>query len=221
MSEAQLFRLGAEVRCSDGDCGKIKSLVIDPGDDAVTHLVVEPAHRQGPGRLVPLRLVDTAVALTPRSDVRLRCTVAEFRKLDPAEATQLFPNDGEDYEVRRREPPVSWPYYAPQGAMAGEVTRVVTVDAVPDQLPGEDEVTRGQQVHATDGDAGHVQGILVDGGSGCVTSVLLREGHLMGRRSVLIPRSAVAEVGADGFHLRMSREQVQNLPPADIGHPVG
>jgi hypothetical protein len=49
-----------------------------------------------------------------------------------------------------------------------------------------------------------------------VTSVLLREGHLLRRRTVLIPRSAVAEVGADGFHLRITTQQVQDLPPADI-----
>jgi hypothetical protein len=38
---------------------------------------------------------------------------------------------------------------------------------------------------------------------------------------VLIPRPAVADVGADGFHLHITKEQVHNLPPADIGHPVG
>jgi len=95
----------------------------------------------------------------------------------------------------------------------------VTVDTVPDQLPGEDEVSRGEHVHAKDGDIGHVQGIVVDAASGRVTSVLLREGHLLGRRTVLIPRSAVAEVGADGFHLNITREQVQVLPHADVEHP--
>ena len=59
MPQAQLFRLEAEVRCADGDCGKLRTLVIRRGDDAVTHLVVEPAHREGLGRIVPLGLVDT------------------------------------------------------------------------------------------------------------------------------------------------------------------
>ena len=40
MSESQLFRLGAGVRCADGECGELKSLVVRPGDDVVTHLVV-------------------------------------------------------------------------------------------------------------------------------------------------------------------------------------
>ena len=96
MPQAQLFRLEAEVRCADGDCGKLMTLVINRGDDAVTHLVVEPAHREGPARIVPLGLVDTGGADTAQGEVRLRCTRAEFEQLDPAEAT-FFPGD-EDYE---------------------------------------------------------------------------------------------------------------------------
>jgi hypothetical protein len=95
------------------------------------------------------------------------------------------------------------------------------VDIVPDQLPGEDEVSRGEHVHATDGDIGHVQGIIVDTGSGRVTSLLLRTGHLLGRKMVLIPRSAVAEVGTYGFQLNIARDQVHKLPSADIDHQVG
>lgn len=229
MTQAQLYRLGADVHCADGDCGKLMTLVIDRGDDAVTHLVVEPAHRKGQGKLVPLRLVDTTTADTAKGEVRLRCTMAEFGQLDPAEATYFFPGD-ENYELYR-EGVVLWPYYAPPAALLsgapggpgdpGQGGNAVVVDTVPDQLPGEDEVSRGEHVHAKDGDVGHIQGIIVDTDSGRVTSLLLREGHLLGRRTVLIPRSAVAEVGADGFHLQITREQVHNLPHADIGHSAG
>jgi hypothetical protein len=237
MPQAQLFRLEAEVRCADGDCGKLRTLVIRRGDDAVTHLVVEPAHREGPSKIVPLGLVDASLvntggAGTAKDEVRLRCTTAEFERLDSAEAT-YFPGD-EDYEntVGSWEPDDLWPYYASASGMVpgapgtpgglGKIPEPVTVDAVPDELPGEDEVFRGDHVHATDGDIGHVLGFVVEAGSGRVTSVLLREGHLLGRRTVLIPRSAVAEVGADGFRLNITREQVRHLPPADDEHlPAG
>jgi len=221
MPQAELFRLGAEVRCADGDCGRLSRLVISPGDDAVTHLVVEPAHGEDPGRVVPLGLVDAGGA-----DVRLHCTKAEFQRLDPAE-TIIFPGD-EDFErhTDRWEPDTLWPYYAPPGGLLPgapgtpgdplEVAQPVTVDAVADELPGEDEVSRGEHVHATDGDIGHVLGFVVEPGSGQVTSVLLREGHLFGRRTVLIPRSAVAEVGEDGFRLRITRDQVRHLPAAGV-----
>ena len=125
-----------------------------------------------------------------------------------------------------------WPYYAPPGGMLpgapgtpgvpGTIPEPVTVNAVPDELPGEDEVFRGDHVHTADGDIGHVLGFVVEAGSGRVTSILLREGHLLSRRTVLIPRSAVAEVGADGFRLSITREQVRHLPPADAEHtPAG
>jgi hypothetical protein len=229
MPQAQLFRLEAEVRCTDGDCGKLRTLVIRRRDDAVTHLVVERAHQKGAGMIVPLGLVDEGAGDTAKGEVRLRCTTAEFERLDSAEAT-YFPGD-EDYEntVGRWEPDNLWPYYAPASGMVpgapgapegpGTIPAPVTVDAVPDKLPGEDEVFRGEHVHATDGDIGQVLGFVVEAGSGRVTSVLLREGHLLGRRTVLIPRSAVAEVGADGFRLSITREQVRHLPPADIEHP--
>jgi sporulation protein YlmC with PRC-barrel domain len=215
-----LFRLGAVVRCTDGDCGTIKSLVIDPAADAVTHLLVEPAHRQGLGKLVPRTLVETAPA-SAEAGVRLRCTMAEFGQLDAAESTEFF-SGNKAFEFYGGERMISWPYYAPPGvtdgpgppADFGRVTHVVTVDTVPDQLPGEDEVSPGERVHAKDGDIGHVQGIVADPGTGRVTGLLLREQHLLRRRTVLIPRSAVAEVDADGFHLDLTTQQVRGLPPA-------
>ncbi len=225
MPEALLFRLGVGVRCTDEVCGTLKSLVIEPGADVVTHLVVEPAHWQEAAKLVPFGLVESAPAA---GEVRLRCTLTEFEELDAAETTELLPGT-RDWEIYADEPIASWPYYAPPGVIGdpglppdptvGE--QAVTVDTVPDQLPGADEVSRGERVHATDGDIGHVQGIAVDPGTGRVTSVLLRERHLLGRRTVLIPRSAVAEVGADGFHLHLTTEQVRHLPPAGIDRPAG
>ena len=226
MSETQLFRLGTEVRCADGGCGTLNCLVVSPGDDVVTHLVVEPPHKQHlPGRLVPLALIDSGRSAGESGQIRLHCTMAEFGRLDPAEATYSYPGN-EDYAIGPGDSMASWPTYAPPGVMGGPglppdpgVTQEYTVDSVPDQLPGEEEVTRGQQVHASDGDLGRVQGIAVDPATGRVTFVLLRTGHLWSHKAVLIPRSAVAEVAADGFHLDMTAQQVHDLPPADVDHP--
>ena len=64
--------------CSDGSCGEVRRLIIDPATDKVTHLVIQPGHRREVGRLVPVHLVDTAAG-----EVRLRCTLAQFGQLDP------------------------------------------------------------------------------------------------------------------------------------------
>lgn len=227
MSEMQLFRLGADVRCADGECGELKSLVVRPGDDVVTHLVVEQKHGQVPGRLVPLGLVGTEPSASVSGQIRLRCTMAEYGRLDPAEATYFYPGS-EEYQTRPGGSGASWPYYAPPGVMGAPGLpsepgnpQDFTVDTVPEKLPGEDEVFRGEHVHAKDGDIGHVQGIAVDPATGRVTFLLLRTGRLWSHRAVLVPRSAVAEVGADGFHLDITVQQVRDLPPADTDHPAG
>jgi hypothetical protein len=46
-----------------------------------------------------------------------------------------------------------------------------------------------------------------------MTHVLLREGHLWGRKEVAIPVSAVTGV-QNGIRLNITKQQVENLPPA-------
>ena len=104
MAETTQFTIGADASCTDGVCGKVIRVVVDPVARAVTHLVVEPKHRQGLGRLVPLDLVDATTAT-----VRLRCTVAEFETLAFAEETQFLPGSG-GYAGYGPGQWLSWPY---------------------------------------------------------------------------------------------------------------
>ena len=115
-----------------------------------------------------------------------------------------------------------WPYYDlgagfdPTGGFVN-IPQAITYDTVPlDEV----EVPRGQHVHATDGNIGKVQGLVIDRSSHHVTHVLLQEGHLWGRKEVAIPISAVTDV-EDGIHLNITKQQVQDLPPVDIDHPNG
>ena len=82
------------------------------------------------------------------------------------------------------------------------------------------EIRRGDQVHASDGDIGRVQGLVIDPRNHHVTHVLLQEGHLWGRKEVAIPISAVAST-SDGIRLTITKQEVRDLPPVDIDHPDG
>ncbi len=212
MAETTPFTIGADASCTDGVCGEVTRVVVDPVARAVTHLVVEPAHRHGPGRLVPLDLVDAATG-----EIRLRCSMAEFEKLDPAEETQFLP-DTPGYPGYDPEQVLSSPYYGMGiGIEGGYLPQTVTYDTVPlDEV----EVRRGEHVHATDGHIGRVQGLVIDPGSHHVTHVLLQEGHLWGRKEVAIPISAVTGV-EDGIRLNITKQQVQDLPPVDIDQRNG
>ncbi len=201
--------IGAEASCTDGVCGTVSRVVVDPVARAVTHLVVQPHHRDTPGRLVPIDLVAAT-----GSEVRLRCTTAEFEALDPAEERQ-FVQGTTSYAAYGPEQAVFWPYYAKGGAAGGR-GEFVTSDVVP---LGEMEVRRDDNVHATDGTIGRVEGLVIDPGSHGVTHVLLQEGHLWGRKEVAIPIGAVTGT-ADGIQLNLTKQQVADLPPVDIEHPT-
>ena len=214
MAEATSFTIGASASCTDGVCGKVTRVVVDPVARTITHLVVEPKHWHGPGRLVPLDLIDATTG-----EIRLRCTLAEFEELDPAEETQFLPGIP-GYPGYGPEQVLFMPYYGTgtgMGTGAASVPLTVTYDAVPlDEV----EVRRGEHVHATDGHIGRVQGLVIDPGSRHVTHVLLQEGHLRGRKEVAIPIGAVTGVD-DGIRLNITKQQVQDLPPVDIHHPGG
>ncbi len=217
MAEATQFTIGTEVRCSDGICGEVSRVVVNPVANAVTHLVVEPKHGREPSRLVPLDLLDATAG-----EVRLRCTTAEFGKLDPAEETEFLPGT-DAYAGYGAGQVLASPYYglgygvgSGGVGLGGEsIAQTVTYDKVP---LGEVEVRRGQHVHATDGTIGRVQGLIMDPSDHHVTHVLLQEGHLWGRKEVAIPISAVTGVD-DGIQLSIAKQQVQDLPPVDINHP--
>ena len=183
------------------------SLIRSPA--ALTHLVVEPEHRSGLGRLVPLALVEAE-----GTAVRLRCTSEQLRALPLAEETDFLPG-GSGYEDYAAHEAFYWPYFGLEGGGSSLVTNasgVVTRDALP---PGEVGVRRGERVHATDGEIGKVEGLVVDPSQGLVTHVLLQEGHLWGRKQVAIPISAVTGM-EDGIRVQMSKREIESLSPVAV-----
>jgi hypothetical protein len=215
------YSIGSEVTCNDGICGELSRVVVDPVARVLTHLVVEPKHRQGQGRLVRIDLVDATAA-----GIQLRCTRAEFDALEDAEETRFLPDvtgqmgygAGETY---------SWPYYGLGGGagvgmgglgIGGGGLADAPQFTISDRVPkGEVEVRRGEPVHATDGSIGRVQGLVIDSQDHHVTHVLLEEGHLWGKKSITIPIGAVEGVTADGVRLGLTKDEVRDLPAVDFG----
>jgi hypothetical protein len=83
---------------------------------------------------------------------------------------------------------------------------------------GEIEVCRGEHVHASDGDIGRIEGLVIDPADHRVTHVLLEQGHLWGKREIAIPIGAVAGVTVDGVTLKLTKAEVRDLPPVDLVH---
>ena len=219
------YTIGAEVRCSDGVCGKIDRVVVDPVERTLTHLVVDPG--SGTRRLVPVSLVDQT-GQGSGSDagvVRLRCGTTGFDELEPAEETEFLPSGGADQYGYGADQMMVWPYYGlgagGAGAVAAGVPGILPVGGAPrertyDRVPsGEVQVRRGERVEATDGEIGRVQGLVVDPADHGVTHVLLQEGHLWGKKTVAIPIRFVSYVGGD-VRVELSKKELGDLPPVDV-----
>lgn len=194
MAEASEFTVGAKATCSDGSCGEVSRLIIDPAAGTVTHLVVTPEHHREAGRLVPVDLVDIT-----GGEVSVRCTLAEFGRLEHAAERKLVTGMegvggglvGTGFDPGSGQP------------------RMVIEDVVP---VDESDVGPGEAVHAVDGEIGRIQGFLVDPNDRRATHLLLKEGHFWGRKEVAIPISAVT--GYDGgIRLNITKKQVAELPP--------
>jgi hypothetical protein len=212
---AMEFTLGAKASCSDGHCGVLSRTIFDPASRTLTHLVIVPRRHAAAGRLVPIELAASA-----GGEISLRCTRAEFDQLDPAEEVELV--QGVDYAGGYGPDAVMG--YGNVGSMGvggsvsgmgigmglGHHTPTVTSDNVPE---GEGEVALHARVHAADGLIGQLKGFIVDQGDHRVTHILLREGHLWGRREIAIPVGAVASADPV-IRLSITKKQVGELPSA-------
>src|ERR1039458_1790401 len=113
MSETTEFTIGSEVVCSDGACGELRRVVVNPVARALTHLVVEPRFQEGTGRLVPVDLVDSAAG-----EIRIRCSMSEFHALEEAEETHFLQGAAGQWGYGQGQM-LSLPYFALGMGMGG------------------------------------------------------------------------------------------------------
>ena len=214
--DAERFRIGAEVVGTDGTCGELTGVIIDPVARALTHLVVTPRHHRGFGRLVPLDLIES-----DGDPIRLSCTAAQFLGLDEGEEAHFLPaadqtSSGGAYNWPRFElGPAGGRSESGMGAPGfGHATKHEAIAS--DRVPvGEVDVHRGDPVHASDGFIGSVEGLIVDPADHHVTHVLLGEGHLFKRKQVAIPIGAMTSRDQE-IRVELTKEQIEALPPVDL-----
>lgn len=222
MADQTQFTIGASVTGQDGAAGRLIWVVADRARNpwVITQLVVEPKHRSGLGRFVPLDLVTGVDAGS--GDITISCTEDQFEQLESAEETQYAPGS-EAYPLFGPTQFLSAPYYTSDVSIEGRgvpfTAATVTADA---PLPNvADVAVHAVPVEATDGKVGEVEGLIIDPATHQVTHVLLREGHLWGHKGVAVPMSAVEDLGQadsdpDALRLSLTKQEVGDLPPVPV-----
>jgi hypothetical protein len=218
MKDTVEFLIGAEVRCEGRECGTVAFVVVDPVARRLTHLVLDP-DPPGVSRLVPVKLAQ----LRP-GRIDLTCSEAELAALEPAVQDHFLSDSQNDWGYRSDQV-LAWPFFglAPGGTGITHMEPPMVPEPEPEYRlpPGDVPIHRGEHVRAADGSIGKVRGLAVDRGDGRVTHVLLDEGHLWGRKLVAIPITAVSGVDDDGVQVRLTKEQIRDLPPIDLDDDLG
>lgn len=190
------FPLNAEIFCKDGYCGRSTRVILKPKTEEVTHIVVKAKAFPYDEFLVPVAEV---TATTPDS-INISLTRGELVKQEPFAKI--------DY-VEMNIPAYGANAYALRGTLLLDPE---LIGFRQEQIP-EDELSirRGARVEAIDGNVGHVDAFVVDQETEFVTHLVMREGHLWGKREVTIPVSAIDHLEEDKIILKLSKAQIEAL----------
>jgi sporulation protein YlmC with PRC-barrel domain len=189
----------AAVYCRGKECGRVTHIVLNPTTGKFTDVVVKEHSSPQKERLVPRKHISGSNS----KSISLNCSeeqlkaFSEFEKSEFIEANMPHMLLGGPY-------PMVWPYVVPEKQLITVEREMIPVDEM--------AVWRNTVVEAADGPIGKVDELMVDEHTGRVTHLVMREGHLWGKRDVAIPISEVERMEEDRVKLKLDRQQVEELP---------
>jgi uncharacterized membrane protein len=218
--------IGAIVYCSDGIGGKVKRALINPLTMEVRHIAVRVHDSIGHDYIVPIDLIEASTS----GEVRLRLTRAELAEMPTYRYSSHSRPLGADESVvgdKMAYNSVGW------NSMSSEWDMLRGADeALPEYIPdmetfedgvppGEFSISQGDDVRATDGKVGKVDQLLMSRENGMITHLVMRDGHMWGKKAIPIPVSDIASLEQGLVLLRLSKEQVAALPEIPLGRWKG
>ena len=194
--------VNAKAQCTDGPDGFTTTVVVDPVQRAIIHIVVRSSKESD--HMVPLdRIVET-----DQDTVYLNCTMAELDTMPAFTETHYIKSERHDYSMYQ-----GGLYQSPYVTNVQEDYVPVEEEQVP---PGELAVHRGTKVSATDGNVGELEEFIIDAKSGKVSHFILRKGHLWGKRDITVPVSAIDHAEGDTLYLKLDKRAIEQLPSVKV-----
>ena len=218
--------IGVNVLCTDGRCGRSSRILLNPIQQKITHLVIGADSVFGDrGRIVPL---DQVLATTPEV-IRLRCAKDDVLKMDEfikvhyvengllgaeeEEACGLMQAHNLDmhyHDLYDSDNYMLWSYVAPDID-----SPYVAVEE--EQIPiDEIAVYRGADIDATDGRVGQVDEFMIDPSSGHITHLVMKKGHLWGKKDITLPLLVVGQMREYSVELTIDKGAIAALPQISV-----
>ncbi len=197
--------LNARVKCTDDTCGTSCCVILNPIDDQITHIVVQANTFPHIKRLIPVDRIKETTEDTIQLDVDQYefVTMPEFIQSD-----FIIPSPyGGNEEIPTK---MLLPYAMIMGTLTEEHESIPTNELA---------IHRGTTVMATNGRVGQVGEFLVEPKTGCITYLVLREGHLWGKKDISTPVSEIDHIEKETVYLKLSKQEIASLPPLAIDRP--
>ena len=195
--------LDVNVICSDGVGGRAVGAVLNPLNQALTHIIVKLQDAAETEVLVPEALVSESTPL----HIKVACTQSALAQLEPfIEMHFISPTTANYPHLPTDCAPEStwlWPYTLADEEQFGHYESV-------EQIPHDElAVHRGNEVMAMDGPAGIVEAFIVAPETQHLTHLLLREETLWGENDVTVPVTAVTHIENDIVHLALDKASIK------------
>jgi sporulation protein YlmC with PRC-barrel domain len=193
--------IDAEVKCAGRTCGHISNIILNPVTETVTHIVVRRNQAPHTEYVVPVEEIEEGSV----NCVQLLCSLTRLEEMEHYVETEYLR--------------VQIPEYVNAAYRALPFVLPETKDVVSEheQIPaGELSVHRGARVNALDGHVGQVDEFLIDPASGHITHLILREGHLWGKKDVVIPLSMIDRIAKGEVYLKAKKSALGKLPEIPV-----
>jgi uncharacterized protein YrrD len=207
------IRLGVDIMCSDGPCGKVSKVVVARASRRVSHIVVEDQDLlEQSTRLVSINKIASATS----QQITLSCTKKELEEMQPFFVTRYIQNVDSE-KAASLASNVYFPYSFVSFGTLQEYAEVVnktgydTVN-VENITEKESAITTGMEIRASDGKIGNLDELVLNPENGEITHILMRKGHLWGKKEIVIPLSNVASAREGFIRLKINKKEVEKLP---------
>ncbi len=186
--------IGAEVVCTNGPIGTVKDILLSPAAGKMTHIVVEEGETPQNERLVPERIIKSA----EHDKVHLAISKEKFHHLKGFLQTEYISPDvfvrlAKKEQMSMPVPPAGWS---------------IDYEAIPE---GDVVVRKGEDVYASDGHVGRVDEFVIEGKSGRVTHLVLKEGHFWGTKIVSVPARLIESYEDGKITLSIDKKTIEGL----------
>jgi uncharacterized protein YrrD len=199
------IQINAKVICADEECGRTTCVIIDPIKNEITHIVVREKGFVGLQRLVPIEQI---LESTP-DRILLRCNRDKLNQMDTF-VDYHYNRGGQPFMEYESDHYFLHPYM--MADFEDGIEQEGFSEGIERIPAGELGVHRGATVNATDGKIGQVDEFLISPVDNHISHLVLREGHLWGKKLVTIPVSEIDRIETDLVYLKLNKQAVEKLP---------